>query len=69
MWVAHFVISALTGKKLNIFGNGKQVRDILFIDDLTELFSKYISFITSDDYNLQDQDRSMVFNIGGGINN
>src|SRR6185369_14193364 len=37
-WVAHFVIRAITGKPISIYGDGKQVRDILFIDDLVDAF-------------------------------
>src|SRR5262245_2064311 len=35
-WLAHFIISALTGKPIIIYGNGKQVRDVLFVDDLVQ---------------------------------
>ncbi len=35
-WVAHFVRQALRGAPINIFGNGKQVRDILYVDDLVD---------------------------------
>jgi len=60
-WVAHFVISAALGKKINIYGSGKQVRDVLFIDDLVRLF----------DAELDDIDKASgnVFNIGGGPSN
>jgi CDP-paratose 2-epimerase len=37
-WVAHFLIRALEGRPITIFGDGKQVRDILFVDDLIEAF-------------------------------
>ncbi|HKS10001.1 MAG TPA: NAD-dependent epimerase/dehydratase family protein [Pyrinomonadaceae bacterium] len=37
-WVAHFVIRSLTGKPITIYGDGKQVRDILFIEDLVDAF-------------------------------
>ncbi|MFW6093757.1 MAG: NAD-dependent epimerase/dehydratase family protein [Pseudomonadota bacterium] len=33
-WVAHFLRRALAGEPIDIYGNGKQVRDILFVDDL-----------------------------------
>jgi len=35
-WVAHFLISALREEPLTIFGTGRQVRDILFAEDLVE---------------------------------
>ena len=37
-WVAHFVINSITGKPITIYGDGKQVRDILFIEDLVDAF-------------------------------
>jgi len=60
-WVAHFVISALTGKKLNIFGDGKQVRDVLYVSDLIDAFE---SFILKAENIKHD-----VFCMGGGVNN
>jgi CDP-paratose 2-epimerase len=60
-WVAWFVIAALFNKKITIYGNGKQVRDLLYVSDLVEAFDKFIQ----GDLNL----RGDVFNIGGGPNN
>ena len=37
-WVAHFVIRSISGKPITIYGDGMQVRDILFIDDLVDAF-------------------------------
>ncbi|MDB5290952.1 MAG: sugar nucleotide epimerase [Phycisphaerales bacterium] len=37
-WVAHFLIRALKGEPITIYGDGMQVRDILFIDDLVDAF-------------------------------
>jgi CDP-paratose 2-epimerase len=37
-WVAHFILRALRGEPITIFGDGMQVRDILFVDDLVEAF-------------------------------
>jgi CDP-paratose 2-epimerase len=37
-WVAHFLIQALNGNPITLYGDGKQVRDILFIDDLVDAF-------------------------------
>lgn len=35
-WVAHFLVRALAGEPIRIFGDGRQVRDVLFVDDLVE---------------------------------
>jgi CDP-paratose 2-epimerase len=37
-WVAHFVIRSLAGKPITIYGDGMQVRDILFVEDLVDAF-------------------------------
>ena len=56
-WVAWFVIAALTGQPLTIYGNGKQVRDMLFATDLVQAFEKFI----------QSKLQHGVFNIGGNF--
>ncbi|MBI3543525.1 MAG: SDR family NAD(P)-dependent oxidoreductase [Deltaproteobacteria bacterium] len=38
-WVAHFLLSALSGREITFYGDGKQVRDALYVDDLIEAFS------------------------------
>ncbi len=38
-WVAHFVIAAVKDRPITIFGDGKQVRDVLFIDDLVRAYA------------------------------
>ncbi len=35
-WVAHFAIRALHGQPITVYGDGRQVRDLLFVDDLVE---------------------------------
>ena len=60
-WVAHFIISAITGKKLNIYGDGKQVRDILYVSDLIDVYDSFIQKAEKIKHN--------VFCIGGGIEN
>jgi CDP-paratose 2-epimerase len=37
-WLAHFAISALRGEGVSIFGDGKQVRDVLFVDDVVDIY-------------------------------
>jgi CDP-paratose 2-epimerase len=60
-WIAHFLISALEGKPLTIYGDGKQVRDILFVEDLVRAMKIAQEKMTS----LTGQ----AFNIGGGVHN
>lgn len=58
-WVAWFIIATLKNKPITIFGDGKQVRDLLYAEDLIK---GYEAFINSDL-------KSGLFNIGGGSNN
>jgi CDP-paratose 2-epimerase len=60
-WVAHFLISAQTGRPIVIYGNGKQVRDVLYVDDLVRAFRLAVERI--------DKTAGQVFNIGGGPDN
>jgi CDP-paratose 2-epimerase len=60
-WVAHFLISALLNRPLTIYGDGKQVRDILFVSDLVNAFAAAYARI--------DAVAGAVFNIGGGPDN
>jgi len=56
-WVAHFVISALLGRPLTIYGDGKQVRDVLFVDDLVEAIQAHVA---------RPAAAGLVCNVGGG---
>lgn len=57
-WLAWFMIAVLTGKEISIYGNGKQVRDILFVDDLLDVYDTCVEKI--------DHAAGQVYNIGGG---
>lgn len=60
-WVAHFLISALRDQPLTIYGDGRQVRDILFVDDVVDAFllaHEHIGAL-----------KGRAFNIGGGARN
>jgi CDP-paratose 2-epimerase len=35
-WVAHFLLRALRGEPITVYGDGMQVRDLLFVDDLID---------------------------------
>jgi CDP-paratose 2-epimerase len=58
-WVAHFVIAAVLGLPLVIYGDGKQVRDVLFIDDLVRLYARFLD-------PLPDEAWGRAYNVGGG---
>jgi CDP-paratose 2-epimerase len=57
-WVAHFIIRALRGEPITMYGDGMQVRDILFIDDLVD------AFLLAEQYAPRLSGRA--FNMGGG---
>jgi len=60
-WVAWFTIANVLEKPITIYGDGKQVRDVLFVEDLVEGFLLAIENI--------DRTSGEVYNIGGGPNN
>jgi CDP-paratose 2-epimerase len=60
-WVAHFVIRAMQGRPITIYGDGKQVRDLLFVEDLVGalmLAERHLHEVAG-----------QAFNIGGGPDN
>ncbi|MHB9028690.1 MAG: NAD-dependent epimerase/dehydratase family protein [Candidatus Latescibacterota bacterium] len=60
-WVAHFLISSLRNDRITLYGDGMQVRDILFVEDLVNAFllaGKHMDILAGD-----------AFNIGGGPSN
>src|SRR5690606_28963475 len=60
-WVAHFLIQAIKGRTIHIYGDGKQVRDILYVEDLLKAFTLA--------WKNMDEISGKVFNIGGGVGN
>ncbi len=60
-WVSWFVSRILDGKKITIFGDGKQTRDILHIKDVVEAIGNATEKISAT--------KGRVFNLGGGMDN
>ena len=60
-WVAHFVIRALKGRPITLYGDGMQVRDILYVEDLVRAFLLAWQNI--------GKVRGQAFNMGGGPSN
>ncbi len=60
-WVAWFMIAASLGRPITVFGDGCQVRDLLFIDDLLDAYDAAWRHI--------DVAAGRVYNIGGGSSN
>jgi CDP-paratose 2-epimerase len=55
-WIAHLTISTLLDRPITIYGDGKQVRDVLYVEDLLRAYDAFVaSRLTRG-----------VFNIGGG---
>ncbi|HWI07297.1 MAG TPA: NAD-dependent epimerase/dehydratase family protein [Solirubrobacteraceae bacterium] len=60
-WVAHFLIRALEDRSITIYGDGKQVRDVLYVEDLVDALLRA-------DADIQRL-AGCAFNIGGGVRN
>lgn len=57
-WVAHFVIAAVMNRPISIYGDGKQVRDLLHVSDLIRAYELGIEKV--------DEWQGRAFNVGGG---
>ncbi|MDG4882726.1 NAD-dependent epimerase/dehydratase family protein [Mesorhizobium sp. WSM4884] len=60
-WVAHFLLSALSGRPITIYGDGKQVRDILHVSDAVAAYRGVLARI--------EDLKGQAFNLGGGPHN
>lgn len=60
-WIAWFIIASILKKPITIYGNGKQVRDILWIDDLNNAYDLL--------YKNRNKVTGQIYNIGGGSKN
>ena len=57
-WVAWFIIAAVLNLPLAIYGDGKQIRDILWIDDLVDIYAGL--------FENREKTKGEIFNVGGG---
>lgn len=57
-WVAHFALRALADEPITFYGDGRQVRDVLFVDDAVAAYRAVLAHIESV--------RGRAFNLGGG---
>jgi CDP-paratose 2-epimerase len=62
-WVTWIIKQALKNLPITIYGDGKQVRDILYISDLLEAFDQAVNFVD------RTNTKGEIFNIGGGSPN
>ena len=60
-WLAWMIIAAVTGRQITIYGDGKQVRDVLHVEDLMDAYDAVVA-------NIQVA-KGQVYNMGGGVNN
>ena len=60
-WLAWMILTALDGRRMTIFGDGKQTRDVLYVDDLLDVYDAAVERI--------DAASGQVYNIGGGPEN
>jgi CDP-paratose 2-epimerase len=60
-WVAHFLLRALAGETISLYGDGRQVRDVLFVEDLVEAFLAAERRLP--------EIAGHAFNVGGGPDN
>lgn len=60
-WVAHFFRKVIRNEPITIYGDGYQVRDVLYVDDAVNAWLKALERI--------DSIRGQAFNLGGGVNN
>jgi CDP-paratose 2-epimerase len=60
-WVGHFLLATLRGDPITIYGDGRQVRDALYVDDLVDA-------MLAAHQRIQEL-AGRAFNIGGGVDN
>ena len=57
-WIAHLIIATVKGHPINIYGDGKQVRDMLWVDDLLDAYAIALKH--------PEKIAGKIYNVGGG---
>ena len=60
-WLAWFVIAAVNRRPISVYGNGKQVRDVLHVHDLISFYQAAVDNISTA--------AGQIYNVGGGPDN
>lgn len=60
-WVSWFTIASVLGKPITVYGDGMQVRDVLFVEDLVDAYDTAITNIKTS--------AGRIYNVGGGAVN
>ena len=60
-WLAWITIAAVTGRQITVYGDGKQVRDVLHVEDLLNAYDTAVENI--------DSAKGQIYNMGGGTRN
>jgi CDP-paratose 2-epimerase len=60
-WMAWFIIAGILGRSVSIYGDGKQVRDVLYVHDLVKLYEKSME--------QRNALSGKAYNVGGGLEN
>ena len=60
-WLAWFTIAQALGKPITVYGDGKQVRDVLWVNDLIDAYEKARQNI--------EKTKGQIYNLGGGHKN
>jgi CDP-paratose 2-epimerase len=68
-WVAHFLKQVMAGRPVTLFGDGRQVRDVLCVDDLADAMLRVTEDMAGDAPGGTSVCSGKAFNIGGGPSN
>src|SRR5690606_22983825 len=60
-WGAHFARSVLADREVVFYGDGRQVRDLLYVEDLAAAMLQATDHI--------ERTRGRAYNVGGGVQN